>query len=196
MVQAIKSKYWIYRMFLKYNFFMARQSGRMQIGIIAGVYFLSRLASQFSAPLYVAITILVLSTWLIGPVSNLFLRFNAYGRYLLSPKEMKIAEGVGILLGGAVLTGLLYAFLDAAWLLPLCLTCAMLTLPVATMESPDKSKNRWVLRGMTIGIALCGLVGVLFTVASGAEFTIPLVGAMLLTFGYQWVANFIAVKER
>ncbi|UYQ95300.1 tetratricopeptide repeat protein [Chitinophaga horti] len=196
MVQAIKSKYWLYRIFLKYNFFMARQSGRMQIAIILGIYALSQLANHYVWPLYIFLTILVLSTWLIGPVSNLFLRFNTYGRYLLSPKEMKISEAVGVLLGTAVVSGILYGALGLASALALCVTAAMLTLPVATMESPEKPRNRWILRGITITIGVLGLAGVLVAILSGTELSYPLMGAIILTFAYQWVANVIAMKER
>ncbi|WP_295124379.1 tetratricopeptide repeat protein [uncultured Chitinophaga sp.] len=196
MVQAIKSKYWLYRMFLKYSFFMGRQSNRMQWVILVCVFLLTRIANQVSPVLYVILSVVILSTWLIGPVSNLFLRFNAYGRYLLSEKEMRIAECVGGLLLIAALSGGAYALAGWVWLLPLCLTTAMLTLPVATMESPERPRNRWILRGITIAIGVLGLAGVAASLLVNDPFTLPLVLAMLFTFGYQWVVNGIISRER
>lgn len=196
MVQAMKSKYWLYRIFLQYSFFMARQSSRVQYAIIIGIFLLTRLASAVSPVLYLIMAVIILSTWLVGPVSNLFLRFNPYGRYLLKPKDVKVADGVGILLLTAVLAVAGYAVGGPEWLLPLGIIAGLLTLPVSSMETPDMPRNRWILRCMTIAIAVSGLAGVVAVALQNNVYETLLGAAAVLTFVYQWVANILISRER
>ncbi|MEL6988290.1 MAG: tetratricopeptide repeat protein, partial [Bacteroidota bacterium] len=97
LLEAIKASNPIYRLFLKYAFFMGKLTAQYQWGVIIGFYvlfrFLSSLARNneglkpFLMPIVIALAIIAFSTWVITPISNLFLRFNKYGQLLLSKDE-------------------------------------------------------------------------------------------------------------
>src|SRR5690606_10750333 len=75
-----------------------------------GTKFLQRIASNnetlrpFLIPIIVLLALFAFSTWIIGPVSNLFLRLNYYGKHLLSREEKMSSSLVGIFLGTSILS--------------------------------------------------------------------------------------------
>lgn len=109
MMHAIKSTNIYYRLFLKYIFWMQglKPSVRWAVVIIGYLLIqtLNRYASDLGALSPVADVIIyaylffAISTWIIGPISNIFLRFHAFGKYLLSEEDIKTANLSAILLG-------------------------------------------------------------------------------------------------
>ena len=97
MMQALKATNPIYRLFLKYSFWMNNLTAKYQWGVIIGFYLgfkaLKTIARNNEAlqpyltPLIIALALVAFSTWVIAPISNLFLRFNKYGQLLLDKKE-------------------------------------------------------------------------------------------------------------
>ena len=116
MLEALKATNPIYRLFLQYSFWMSNLTAKYQWGVIIAFYVgfraLKTLARNNEAlrpylvPLIVALGLVAFSTWIIKPISNLFLRFNKYGQLLLDKKEKMssnfVAASLGICLVGVV----------------------------------------------------------------------------------------------
>lgn len=195
MVQAMKARYWLYRQFLNYAFFMGRQKAGMQWAIIVGVFILTQIANKVFFPLYVLLAIFVLSTWLIGPVSNLFLRLNAYGRYALSKEEVQASNITGILIVVAALSAIVFFFTEMAGILALCIGAGVLLLPASSMYSPVAKRKQKVLQLYTGVLALLAVAGIIYAFISNEALNV-LMGIMLIgVFAYQWVANYIISRE-
>jgi tetratricopeptide (TPR) repeat protein len=97
MLEALKANSPVYRLFLKYSFWMSNLTSKYQWGVIIGFYIgfrvlrgiasLNETLRPYLTPLIIALALIAFSTWVIKPISNLFLRFNPYGQLLLKKNE-------------------------------------------------------------------------------------------------------------
>lgn len=204
MGEAIKARYGFYRLFLKYSFWMSNMTSKYQWGVIIGFYILFRIVtsvaknnpdwSPFMTPLIILMFILAFSTWIIHPISNLFLRLNKYGTHLLSEKEKMSSNFVGISLAVCLFgfVGYFSSGMTDSWLGLGCLGFAMMV-PLGSMFTETRIKNFLVY--YTIGLAAVGTLA-----ASKAFYTNELFNtySTIFLFGfiaYQWVANFAQVRN-
>lgn len=203
MLEALKATNPIYRLFLKYSFFMSNLTEKYQWGVIIGFYLgfraLKTIARNNEAlqpyllPLIIALALIAFSTWIIAPISNLFLRFNKYGQLLLDKKEKMSSNFVAISLGAFIVGLLLYFALADEKMLTIAVFGFAMMLPLGTMFSP--SKNKYGLLIYTIALALIGLIAIGLTFSTGEIFNLMTV---VFTFGFvafQWVANYLLIKE-
>ncbi|PSL49674.1 tetratricopeptide repeat protein [Chitinophaga niastensis] len=195
MVQAIKAKYWLYRQFLNYAFFMGRQKARTQWIIIIGIFILTQIASRVFFPVYVLLALLAVSTWLITPVSNLFLWLNPYGRYALSPEQTKVSNIVGCLLLVALLAAGAFWITAIPGLLALCICTAVLLFPASGLYMPNSTKNRRIVKWYTLGLAASGALGIGYAFIAGYALNIFVAVMLIGVFLYQFLANYILTRE-
>ncbi len=203
MMQALKARYLLYRWFLQYAFWMSSLTQRYQWAVIIGFYLVFRAIrgisntnpalTPFLQPILVLMGVIAFSTWITTPLSNLFLRFNAYGKHLLSKEEKQSSNLVGIFLlvgiGGAVgyfITSHVLALAIAIYGLGMMVPCSMLFL---------ETKRKYALPTYCLTMGIVGLLAVADTYMTGT-----LDGALgtifLLAFvGFQWFANFVMIKR-
>lgn len=203
MIQALKAKSIVYRLFLKYAFWMGKLNAKYQWGVIIGFYLLVRILGYlaktyatlqpFLDPIIIVFAIFAFSTWVITPLSNLYLRLNKYGRYLLGKKEIKSSNFVGIsfllfLIGiaGLLITGI-GPFVSIA-----VFGIAMMV-PLSTMFASEKKKN--IIIGYTIGLALLGLGFIATTFINGQLFNGFSTLFFIAFIAFQWIVNGIMIKE-
>ena len=130
-IEAMKSRYFLYRLILNYFLWMMKLTQRMQwtfvIGAFLGYLFLMRLKdarpewSAWILPLLILYVAWVLMTWLAEPLFNLALRLNRFGRLALSREEVISSNWVGI----CVLGALVFLVLHFASELPASLVAAL-----------------------------------------------------------------------
>src|SRR5215510_7165809 len=147
MIEALKARYFVYRLMLKYYFFMSRLSGRAQWFVLLGILFVAKVVPF----LFIPYLIFVLLSWTSDPLSNLLLRLNRYGRLLLTKEEILASNLVGgMLLMSAVsliialLTMKVQAIIVAAG-------CLMMTIPIAgsfSIEKPAPRKAMFIYTGV------------------------------------------------
>jgi tetratricopeptide (TPR) repeat protein len=201
MLEALKASNPVYRLFLKYAFWMGNFSAKYQWGIIIGIYLAMRgmraLADSndnlkpYLMPVIIALTIFAFSTWIITPLSNLFLRFNKYGQLLLSPKQKISSTLVAISLATCIAGIAGYAILrDESYLAIAAFGFAMM-LPFGVMFSPSRYKNSLLI--YAISLAVVGLLAIGITFSTGQLFhglsTIFIFGFI----AFQWIANFLII---
>jgi tetratricopeptide (TPR) repeat protein len=98
MATALKARYPLYRLVLGYYFWMSRLPSRVRYGIIMGLWFLNNLLRDvsrgnpalrpFVLPLTVLYGLFCYVSWTIDPLFNTLLRFNPFGKYLLTPAQV------------------------------------------------------------------------------------------------------------
>lgn len=180
MMHAIKSTNLYYRLFLKYIFWMQGLKPGFRWAVVIIGYLLIQVLSRNSSELGVftpvadviiyAYILFAVSTWIIGPISNIFLRFHAFGKYLLKEDDIKTANISAILLGFSFIGLLIFLILgeEPLWhnfgFYLLCFGISM-TVVVSAIENAILAKSKRNLRkvGMIFGIAfvfvlLCSLV--------------------------------------
>lgn len=203
MLEALKATNPVYRIFLKYSFFMSNLTAKYQWGVIIGFYLgfkaLRTIAKHneslqpYLIPLIVALGLVAFSTWIIAPISNLFLRFNKYGQLLLDKKKKMSSNFVAISLGIFIVGLLLYLALSDEKMLTIAVFGFAMMLPLGTMFSP--SKNKYGLLIYTIALAVVGLIAIGLTFSTGEMFNLMTVVFIFGFVAFQWVANYMLIKE-
>jgi tetratricopeptide (TPR) repeat protein len=205
MLQAIKATNLFYRLFLKYAFWMQGLKPQVRWAVIIIGYLMIQFLNRSSANLgafapvaevIVAIYIIfAISTWIIEPVSDIFLRFHPFGKYVLSDEEKEVANICAGLLTIAVVGAIMllsYDLNDVAWKnLGMYLLCSgiALTVVVSSVASRtlEKSKRRLKTAGIVFAVA-CSILVVSALVLP--VFALDLFNWLIWGFvGYQFYAN-------
>jgi tetratricopeptide (TPR) repeat protein len=203
LVEGLKARYMFYKIFLKYAFWLSNMKAKGQWMVILGLYFgvkLLRILANADPTLSLILTPILflyfafaITTWIIDPLSNLFLRLNVYGRYALSDDQVESSNFVGISLAVGLLGGLAYLIQpDLAYLFVLVFGLSMM-IPLASMYNPPKQSNRKILVAYTTALGLVGMIAIMLQVLTedpGVFTIVYVVGIMV----YQWVANALIVR--
>ncbi len=203
MLEAIKASNPVYKLFLKYSFLMSKLTAKYQWGVIIGFYLTFRFLrfaaknnetlQPFLTPLIIALTIIAFSTWVITPISNLFLRFNKYGQVLLDKKEKLSSNFVASSLFLFIAGLLLYFTTSVEEYIPIAAFGFAMMVPFSVMFSPSKFKNALLI--YAVGISLIGIGAISITFSTGIIVNNL---STIFIFGFiafQWVANYIMIKE-
>ncbi len=140
-IEAMKARYFVYRIVLSFFLWMMKLSRKGQWGIILGAYVgyhvLRQAAianpglSPWVMPLLVAYVTFVVMTWTASPLFNLVLRLNRFGRLALSREEIKTANRVGACVVAAMAFLAAYFVTGAIELLACGAAAGLLIPPVA-----------------------------------------------------------------
>lgn len=205
MVEALKARYLFYRLFLRYAFWIGNLKGKAQWAVIIGFYVGSNvirgLGNSFPAiqvitvPIVVLYSVFALTTWIITPLSNLFLRLNVYGRYALDDNEIMASNVTGISLLVSVLSGISFLFFQYYEFLMLCILMFTLTIPISgTFAAAPKTKGRRSLAIYSLAMLLIGVFSIVNYNATEDMFniftTIYLIGFIL----FLWTANAVIIR--
>lgn len=198
LVEALKARYWFYRVFLQYVFWMQNKSSKYQwvfiIGLIFGVRILNAMARSnpelepFVRPIIYAYTAFALSTWIIEPISNLFLRLNTYGRYALTKDQLRASTftGIGfslaiIGLAGFIMNDVLPFSLVILYGIGFMILCG-------SMFKPSVKSKRAIAMALALGLAAVGLLMLVLAFGGGDASTVTMV-FIFGTFLYQFAIN-------
>jgi len=111
-VEALKARHLLYRVFLGYVFWMARLSGRAQLAVLVGAYVLYRIVlgvqrsrpelSVWLTPLLGVYIAFVVLTWIGAPLFDLLLLLHPVGRHALPRERVAGAAVIGLLLAATL----------------------------------------------------------------------------------------------
>lgn len=197
MATAIKSKNFFYKWYLKYAFWISKQSSRNQWVFIIGLYIAYRIgisvlrASELKflvIPLVIVYLVFVLGGWIMESLSNTILLADSYGKYLLTDDEKYSGYTFGGLVLGGVLGVIIFFISNNPLFMLLGFTCfcTLLPLPGSFLQNSKKAKTIGLMYGIAM---LCvGFLGMFFTN------DVFLVGGIVLAMMviYTWAFNFIS----
>ncbi|MER2996871.1 tetratricopeptide repeat protein [Pontibacter populi] len=202
LLEALKAGNPVYRWFLKYSFFMSNLTSKYQWGVIIGFYVGQRILRSvannnetlqpYLTPLVVLLALIAFSTWVMTPISNLFLRFNKYGQLLLDKTEKKSSNFVAISFV-LFLVGVIsyFATTDDRFLAVAAFGFAMMV-PFSIMFTPTKYK--YSLLTYSGVLAIVGLGAIVFTFSTGILFNLLSVIFIFGFISFQWVGNYLTIK--
>jgi tetratricopeptide (TPR) repeat protein len=202
-VEALKARHLVYRLFLKYVFWMMRLRTQVRWFIVIGGFLLATQIRSLQAALPAAAPLLevvfwsyavfALTSWLATPLFDLLLRTSRFGRLALSRDQTHGANlfgGVGLVAAGLLLTGLIT---DQPQCIDVGILAALLLIPSSTVFRCSFGWPRLTMAAVTGGLALLvlaralnssvengELVGNLFAQASLNLFILGLIGSQLL----------------
>jgi tetratricopeptide (TPR) repeat protein len=191
MVEALKGRYFIYRLMLKYHFLMSRMSGRSQWFLLIGLYFVARIIPF----LFIPYLIFVFFSWTSDPLSNLLLRLNRYGRLLLTREEIVASNIVGGLLLAATVSLPIAAMTVQAPAVIAAAGCIMMTIPVSGSFSIEKPRPRKALLIYTAVMGALLIASIAMSLFGSNIYGAPLAVFVIGFFLFSWIANGINMRS-
>jgi hypothetical protein len=130
---------------------------------------------------------------LLTAISNLFLRFNAYGKHLLNPKEIISSNFVGASFLIFVAGVICYIIARDDKFLTIAAFGFAMMLPYSAMLSPSKSGYALIIYAGVM--TLIGLGAIINAFITGETFnfltTLFIIGFVV----FQFLANYLLIKE-
>lgn len=170
-VEALKAKHLIYRWMLSFFLWMGRQSSAAQWGIILGFVFGRRFLANLAknnpafAPWITPILIVsfgfLIMTWIASPLFNFILRFNTFGRLVLSREQRVESSWIGGCFLVALGSFLLSFVPGAGWAILPTMYFGFLLFPMAVTFRQEPGKPRWLAIAYTSAVALAGGLGMI-----------------------------------
>ncbi len=197
MLEAMKNKFWPYRMLFKFKMFCSKLTAKGSWGLIIGFYIVYQIIlsvarsmphlEPFLMPIVYAMFGFFILTWILDPLMNIYLQTNKYGKLLLEKDDKKMANLCGIALIGAILS-LLFMIVSprGAWM---AMIFGLSLIPLGTFLNPTQAKNQKKTTYFTIGLVTIGLLALL----TGGDMII--FGFIIAVFAYQWYFNSVMIGE-
>lgn len=209
-VEAMKGRYFLYRIMLGYFLWMIKLSGRMQWGVIVGAYIgfvmLRRVArnnpdlAPWIMPLLIVYIAFVIMTWVANPLFNLLLRLNRFGRLALSREQIVTSNWVGLCVLGAVSSLIAYFATGSDDFLISALVSGLMIPSLTSVYNCDEGWPRNWMIVITVGLFLLGalsiglMVGLPFLAEDAAKVAAKLGGGCFLAFVLSAIASQFAAN--
>ncbi|MEW7291360.1 tetratricopeptide repeat protein [Aquimarina sp. 2304DJ70-9] len=196
MLEAIKAKNFIYRAYLKYAFWISNMKTKNQWMFLIGIYLVYRFlikTVQLSEYPYLVFFIIVpyllfaLGGWIIGPLSNMILLFNTYGKYLLDKND----KTSGIIFFSCLVLSLsciilfFWFDLDVYLLIAISSICAIIPLTKGSLY--QNRMSRLISFGIGSVVLLAGVLGPFLNSDLVFLGTISVIGMV----AYTWIGNLL-----
>lgn len=177
-IEAMKARNFVYRWLLHWFLFMARLSTKVQILLVLGIVFGQKIIADAARgtvlePLVPFLIFgylgLVWMTWCGSTLFNLLLRFDRFGRLVLSSKERMQANIVAVYL--LVALGLVIAFcaMGYAYLSFLAAPFALVLIPLNGVFATHHKIGFWIMTLVTGVITLKACAAIYFAFSGVAD---------------------------
>jgi len=198
MVNAIKGSNVLYSMVLRYSFWINNHKGNVGWGIGIGIFVLSRFLKLLTAVsllfyvLFLILFVLIYISWIINPISNLILKFDKFGKNLLTSHENKAVNIVSIGLIFGVLFATLALFIKGTFLFYLAFLALTIIIPFSNYYDSEKDQQTlrflyycYFLSGIAAVSLLLYFVNINIAKGFGAAYLVGLIG-------FTWVKPFLS----
>ncbi|MEE9350262.1 MAG: tetratricopeptide repeat protein [Flavobacteriaceae bacterium] len=203
MLEALKSKYLLYRWFLQYSFWIGKLTQKYQWGVVFGFYFgfkfIQKIADSNPSlmpvllPIMIILGLMAFSTWVITPISNLFLRLNVYGRNLLDKKEILSSNFVGVSVLILFIGLIIYAITKNLNWLPIAFFGLVMMIPFSAMFAPTKYRTGiFAYIGLMV---LLGIIAIFTTFKTDSVVNVFSFAFIISVVAFQWLANFLFIRD-
>jgi tetratricopeptide (TPR) repeat protein len=190
LLQALKARNFVFRQYLKYAFWVSRLGQRSRWILFIGVFILIRLLAfaPVMAPILGLYIVFALSTWLVDPLFNLFLRLDKYGKYALSKNEIVATNLVLVCIFLASTTGVLAWVLDMPFLVSGAAALVLLIIPISVTSDfyenePKKFRKARIFTITISGMIVIGLTLIPFYETTGVVFLVlSIIGEVLFSW--------------
>lgn len=191
-VEALKARYFIYRLMLGYFLWMMKLTGQARWGVIIGGYVGYRVLASVArnnpalapwiAPLLILYVVFAIMTWVSSPLFNLLLRLNRFGKLALSREQIITSNWVGLCVLGALLSLLVYFAFGVEGALISALACGLVIPPLSAIYHCHPGWPRTAM--LSIALALAGVGLAIATLVGLSVFVQEDRGARLAEFGW------------
>jgi tetratricopeptide (TPR) repeat protein len=198
MTNAIKGTNFLYSLVLSYSFWVNNHKGNIGWGIGIGVFVLSRFLKVLAAVspifllLFIAIFALIYFSWILNPISNLILKYDKFGKYLLTKDETKAVNivSIGLILGVVFITvGVIFSSTFFYYLSFIAFT---LIIPFSNYYDSDEQEQTKRFLYYCYGLAALVVISLLiFFIDYNISFGFG-IAYLIGVIAYTWVKPFLA----
>jgi tetratricopeptide (TPR) repeat protein len=204
-VEAMKARNPLYRIFLAYALWSVKLKPIFRVALVFGLFlslgFLTKLTDAFpkleplfwiAFGLYLCFAVF---SWIATPLSNLLLRLDRFGRLALSQEETMATNWFGGMVLAASICGIIGIFGKNIFFSMAAVALLLSVLPLSAVFRCDPGWPRTVMAGLTAVLVACGLLGTLGLALgdSGLWLSAPALG--LFGGGFlisTWMGNILA----
>ncbi|MCP5546651.1 MAG: tetratricopeptide repeat protein [Akkermansiaceae bacterium] len=209
--EAYKSRSWIYRIYLRWVFFMQRVGGRHQWMVVIGLYLayrfgvgvLRQVHPLLAIVLVLAYLLLVFGSWLASGIGNFLLLKDPVARLSLTRAEKCDALAVGGLFFGGLAVAIAGAFpLFPSTIALLGLALMGAAIPAGLVFNNSTPAGRLVFGTITIVIVACATAAQFHPAPAGSDAWFDPTGGNLQTaaivsvFGATWIGLIPGLRSR
>jgi tetratricopeptide (TPR) repeat protein len=194
LAEAMKAQYLIYRIFLRYAYWMSKLPIKERFYFSGGVFIIifaiySLLGNgNREVPVlllfYLTATAITFTSYVTIPISNLFLRLNPHGKFLLDDQKKMNSNFVGGCIALFLLGLLLYLISHNDVYLALAGFGILMTIPCSIIFYKSETRTETVL--FTAALALTGLTGLANAFNTGEILNWKSILFLLLHFYFQF----------
>ena len=203
-VEALKSRNGFYRVVLRYSVWMGSLEGRTRWFILLGLFFGARLAGTVLrqnpewwpvlGPALVLYGLFAVTTWLAGPISNLLLRLNPFGRLVLARHEITASTLVGACLVTAAAAGTFFLVFRAAGWGMLAVASLLMLMPISGAFGAYETRVWPYMRAALALLAVAGAAAVALAFAGSEAAVVPLIALVVGAVIFGWAANWAIIR--
>lgn len=167
-IEAMKARYFIYRIMLSWFLWMAKLQQKAQFGVIIFAYIGYQILNGIAAnnpglapwinPFLIVYVAFALMTWLAVPLFNLVLRTNKFGRLALSDEQIRTSTWVGLCVVGSVGMLIAYFFAGSFEFLGCALAFALIIPPISRVYNCSEGWPRSTLALISIAMGIWGAI--------------------------------------
>lgn len=168
LIEAMKARFWPYRLLLQFFLWFSRFSNRAKVLILLGAFFgnqiLLRLAKEFPnldpliTPISIAYLVVVLATWFGVPLANLALMVHPLGRMALKPADKRLALLVGLCVIGIGIGFIGYYVTDDFWYAFVSSAFLYILFPLMSWHAAPKDYVGKVMLAYLLGLVAIAVV--------------------------------------
>ena len=205
MLEALKARNPVYRIMLAYFLWLGRQSLRFQWVFVIGLFLGGRMARALSQsqpglnwlwwPLLGLFYVFVYLSWTAQPMFNLLLRFDRFGKHVLSPDQRVATNWFGAAFGVAFVSLGWWMATDSRIAMFSTVMFAILSICVAATFN-QTGRDRKILGSCTGALALVAMGAAFLTLSNNAAGHVFTFSFALGFIGFQLVANALATRQR
>lgn len=204
MLEALKAKFFLYRIFLKYYFWMSNLKPGVQWVVILGFVFMQRIIRAVSNsspevavvlyPVSYLLLLFVISTWIIQPVFNFFMRLNRYAKYLLTDSDKNAAMVVGVAFSLFVLSAIGWFITTSDGFAVGAIVGLTLIIPFGRIWDSKTKWVRLVVAGYSLVATVIGAIAIYAAFDHHDIVTDFFFAYIICMVAFSWLWNFIATK--
>ncbi|MAS52111.1 MAG: hypothetical protein CMD20_02790 [Flavobacteriales bacterium] len=196
-IEALKSRNFLYKKFLSFQFWLANKSNVVQWIFVGSFFLMNRIlkiiskiiegAENWVKPAMFVVFSLAIFTWVIEPLSNLILRFDKFGKYALNDKQKWVSNFVLASLFLFTTGTILYVNSGSDFSMALGYFGLTMMIPLSGTLSDLKNARMYNVYALVmLGL---GVFSLFITLSTGNWANVFSIIYIIGLIGYQFIAN-------
>lgn len=184
MLEAIKATNWLYRKLLMFSFWMEKLGSKNKWFFLIGMIVVVKLIPVL-LPFYL---VLVFWTWFTGPISDVMLYFDQYGKYLMTTKT-RILTAINIGMICIAIVSLAAGIAINKGFFGLAFGAFLSIIPVYQLDMVNKMSKKVILTGFSILFPVLGGAIILASFMNTDMLQGLWIGLVISSVAFTWISS-------